>query len=397
MVSCISILGSTGSIGRQTLDIVKHLNLSVAALTAGTSVERMAQQCRKYRPALAVMATEAAAAELQQKIADLPTRIAWGEEGLIEAATIPEADCVITAVVGMVGLKPTLAAIRAGKRIGLANKETLVCAGELVMAEAKKYDVEICALACHGNPIHPNKDLAAMYDKDIRNGILMAEKLGVHQINTFSGCPGDSEESKYPNWVTCSWPEDYLAIKKWQWEEKLIPYWTDLVKFAKEHGVDKIAFELHPGFCVYNTSTMLEIREAVGPELGANLDPSHLWWQGMDPVMVIRKLGEAGAIFHFHAKDTKIDEANTAKIGVLDTQEYGDILNRSWVFRTVGYGHSKEVWNNIISTLKAVGYDGAISIEHEDGLMSPKEGLEKAVALLKEAIIYETAGEMWWV
>ncbi|MBQ7769258.1 MAG: 1-deoxy-D-xylulose-5-phosphate reductoisomerase [Oscillospiraceae bacterium] len=143
MMQCISILGSTGSIGRQTLDIVDNLNIPVAALTAGTSVERMAQQCRKYRPALAVMATEAAAAELRQEISDLPTRIAWGEEGLIEAATIPEADCVITAVVGMVGLKPTLAAIRAGKRIGLANKETLVCAGELVMAEAKRCGTEI--------------------------------------------------------------------------------------------------------------------------------------------------------------------------------------------------------------------------------------------------------------
>ena len=143
MMQCISILGSTGSIGRQTLDIVDNLSIPVAALTAGTSVERMAQQCRKYRPALAVMATEVAAAELQKEIADLPICIAWGEEGLIEAATIPEADCVITAVVGMVGLKPTLAAIRAGKRIGLANKETLVCAGELVMAEAKRCGTEI--------------------------------------------------------------------------------------------------------------------------------------------------------------------------------------------------------------------------------------------------------------
>ena len=143
MMQCISILGSTGSIGRQTLDIVDNLNIPVAALTAGTSVQRMAEQCRKYRPALAVMATEEAAAELQAEIADLPVRVAWGEKGLIEAATIPEADCVITAVVGMVGLKPTLAAIRAGKRIGLANKETLVCAGELVMAEAKRCGTEI--------------------------------------------------------------------------------------------------------------------------------------------------------------------------------------------------------------------------------------------------------------
>ena len=143
MVQCVSILGSTGSIGRQTLDIIDNLHIPVAALTAGSSVERMAEQCRKYRPALAVMATEEAAAQLQKEIADLPIRVSWGEEGLIEAATIENADCVITAVVGMVGLKPTLAAIRAGKRIGLANKETLVCAGELVMAEAKACGAEI--------------------------------------------------------------------------------------------------------------------------------------------------------------------------------------------------------------------------------------------------------------
>ena len=143
MVKCVSILGSTGSIGRQSLDIIEHLGLPVAALTAGTNVERMAQQCRKYRPRLAVMATQEAAEKLQVALSDRDIRVAWGEDGLIEAAVIPEADCVITAVVGMVGLKPTLAAIRQGKRIGLANKETLVCAGELVMAEAKKYCTEI--------------------------------------------------------------------------------------------------------------------------------------------------------------------------------------------------------------------------------------------------------------
>ena len=144
MMKCISILGSTGSIGRQSLDIISRLDgVKVAALTAGTGVERMAQQCREFLPELAVMATEAAAEELKNLIGDLPIRVSYGEEGLIEAATLPEVDCVITAVVGMVGLKPTLAAIRARKRIGLANKETLVCAGELVMAEAKKYGVEI--------------------------------------------------------------------------------------------------------------------------------------------------------------------------------------------------------------------------------------------------------------
>ena len=144
MVKCVSILGSTGSIGRQSLDIISRLpDVKVAALTAGTSVERMAQQCRQFLPELAVMATAESAAALAEEIKDLPTRVSWGEEGLIEAASLESADCVITAVVGMVGLKPTLAAIRARKRIGLANKETLVCAGEIVMAEAEKYGVEI--------------------------------------------------------------------------------------------------------------------------------------------------------------------------------------------------------------------------------------------------------------
>ena len=144
MMKCVSILGSTGSIGRQSLDIISNLpDIRVAALTAGTSVERMAEQCRQFRPQLAVMATQEAADALAKEISDLPVKISYGESGLIEAATIAEADCVITAVVGMVGLKPTLAAIRAGKRIGLANKETMVCAGELVMAEAKTHNVEI--------------------------------------------------------------------------------------------------------------------------------------------------------------------------------------------------------------------------------------------------------------
>ena len=143
MVKNVVILGSTGSIGRQSLDVISRMNISVTALTAGTSVERMAEQCRQFRPELAVMATEEAAAALKNEICGLPTRVSWGEDGLIEAATMESADCVITAVVGMLGLKPTLAAIRAGKRIGLANKETLVCAGELVMAEAEKFGTEI--------------------------------------------------------------------------------------------------------------------------------------------------------------------------------------------------------------------------------------------------------------
>ena len=258
----------------------------------------------------------------------------------------------------------------------------------------KKNNIEIAAISCHGNPLHPNKETAERFHNQFINAILAAEALGVDTIIGFSGCPGDCDESKNPNWVTCAWPEDYLQILNWQWEEKIIPYWKKTAAFAKEHGIKKIAFEMHPGFAVYNPETLLKLRAAVGDIIGANFDPSHLFWQGIDPVCAIKAL--KGAIYHFHAKDTRIDAQNCAVNGVLDTKNYGDILERSWVFRTVGYGHGAEVWNDIISTLKSVGYDGVISIEHEDGLMSPKEGLEKAVKFLKNTLIYESAGEMWW-
>ncbi len=258
-----------------------------------------------------------------------------------------------------------------------------------------KYNLEISALSCHANPVHPNKAIAADFDKAIRDTILLAEKLGISRINTFSGCPGDFEGAKFPNWVTCPWPNDFTEILEWQWNEVLIPYWKDLVNFSKAHGVDKIGLEMHPGFCVYNTETLLKLRAAVGDEIGANFDPSHLIWQGMDPIAVIRKLGPA--IFHFHAKDTKIDKYNTAINGVLDTKTYTDEINRSWIFRAIGYGNDEAYWKDIVSNLRLVGYDYAISIEHEDSLMSQNEGLKKAVALLNNVLITESVGKAWWV
>ena len=260
----------------------------------------------------------------------------------------------------------------------------------------EKYNIKISALACHGNPVHPNKQIAKTFHDEFVDAMKLASALGVDTVITFSGCPGDCEESKNPNWVTCAWPNEYGEILEWQWNEVLIPYWKETAKLAASLGIKKIAFEMHPGFCVYNPETLLRLRAAVGDIIGANFDPSHLFWQGIDPCEAIKVLG-GDAIHHFHAKDTKIDEANTKVNGVLDTKSYGDVLHRSWVFRTVGYGHGAEVWNNIISALKAVGYDGAISIEHEDGLMSAKEGLEKAVSFLKKVLIYENPADMWWV
>ena len=187
--------------------------------------------------------------------------------------------------------------------------------------------------------------------------------------------------------MTCPWPDDYLRILEYQWNDVLIPYWKEAVRFANEHKVTKIALEMHPGFCVYNPETLLKLRAAVGETIGANFDPSHLIWQGIDPVSAIRAL--EGAIYHVHAKDTKIDKYNTAKFGVLDTKHYGDEIHRSWVFRTVGYGNGLQYWRDMISNLRLVGYDKVMSIEHEDSLMSIDEGLEKAVAFLKESMIKE--------
>ncbi|MBE5782232.1 MAG: sugar phosphate isomerase/epimerase [Clostridiales bacterium] len=258
----------------------------------------------------------------------------------------------------------------------------------------KKYDLTISALSTHGNAVHPKVEVAKAYHDDFVNAVLLAEKLGVDRIVTFSGCPGGSPVDQQPNWVTCAWPPEYQEILEYQWNEVLIPYWKKTAAFAAEHGIKKIAFEMHPGFCVYNPETMLKIRAAVGDILGANFDPSHLFWQGIDPVRAIRELGDA--IHFFHAKDTAIDEANVAVNGVLDSKHFSDVKNRAWVFRTIGYGHDTKVWKDMMSALRIVGYDGPISIEHEDGLMSGEEGLSKAISFLKDVLIYEAPGEMYW-
>lgn len=276
-------------------------------------------------------------------------------------------------------------------------EEFLANPGKITKLKAliKKYDMEISAFSCHGNPIHPQKEIAGSFDKDFRNTVLLAEKMDIDTVITFSGCPGDSPGSKYPNWVTCPWPDDYGKILEFQWNDVLIPYWKEAVSFANNHGIFKIALEMHPGFCVYNPESLLKLREAVGDSIGSNFDPSHLFWQGIDPVMAIREL--KNCIFHFHAKDCKINESTTPINGVLDTKNYKDEFNRSWVFRTIGYGHDYQTWKDIFSALITIGYDGAISIEHEDSLMSTDEGLKKAIKFLKETLIFEAAGETWWV
>jgi sugar phosphate isomerase/epimerase len=252
----------------------------------------------------------------------------------------------------------------------------------------------ISALSCHGNPLHPNSS-RARHDAEVsRKTILLAEKLGVPVVVDFSGCPGDSPNATAPNWVTCPWPPDYLQILDWQWSEVVAPYWTERAKFAADHGV-KIAIEMHPGFVVYSPETLLKLRSIAGPNLGCNFDPSHLFWQNIDPIVAIRLLGDA--IFHVHAKDTQFYPVNLPLTGVLDTNPYTDERNRAWIFRTCGYGHGAEWWKEFVSTLRMFDYDYVLSIEHEDSLLSAEEGLTKAAAFLNNLIIREQPGAAWWV
>jgi sugar phosphate isomerase/epimerase len=252
----------------------------------------------------------------------------------------------------------------------------------------------ISALSCHGNPLHPNPAVAKANREISQKTVRLAEKLGVSVVIDFSGCPGDSDKAKYPNWVATPWPPEYLDVLAWQWDKKVAPYWIKHAAFAKDHGV-KVAIEMHPGFVVYSPETMLKLRAIAGNVVGCNYDPSHMFWQGIDPFKAIRVLSDS--IFHVHAKDAQIYDYNLPKSGVLDTKRYTDERNRAWIFRSVGYGHSTGWWKEFASTLRMYGYDYVLSIEHEDTLLSPGEGLAKAAALLHQIVIKDKPTAPWWV
>ena len=256
------------------------------------------------------------------------------------------------------------------------------------------HGVSISALSCHGNPLHPDPAQAKVAQEVNRRTILLAEALGVSVVVDFSGCPGDSAGAKSPNWVTCPWPPEYLEVLEWQWSEVVAPYWIERAALAAQHGV-RIAIEMHPGFVVYSPETLLRLRDVAGPSIGCNYDPSHMFWQGIDPIGAIRILEDS--IFHVHAKDTQLYPANLVRTGVLDTKPYTDERNRGWIFSTCGYGHGAEWWKEFVSTLRMFRYDGVLSIEHEDSLLSPEEGLTKAVQFLNEVVMQEEPGKPWWV
>jgi sugar phosphate isomerase/epimerase len=284
-----------------------------------------------------------------------------------------------------------------GNYVGDAHCKLSMLEDAAAIAEFQKLladqGASISALSCHGNPLHPDKARAQQARDVSRKTILLAEKLKVPIVVDFSGCPGDSPSAKAPNWVTCPWPPDYPQVLDWQWNEVVTPYWVEHAQFAANHGV-KIAVEMHPGFVVYNPETMLRLRSIAGSNVGCNFDPSHLFWQHIDPIGAIRVL--ADSVFHVHAKDTQLYPVNLQRTGVLDTKPYTEERDRAWIFRTCGYGHGAEWWSELISTLRMFGYDYVLSIEHEDSLLSPAEGLTKAATLLNSLVIREQPAAAWW-
>ncbi len=257
------------------------------------------------------------------------------------------------------------------------------------------HGLELSALSCHCNALHPNAAYAERAQEVYRKTVLAAEALGAEQICLFAGCPGTPDGGEYPNWVSTGWPSYFAELLDWQWEERIVPFWKEHAAFAAEHNV-RLAFEMHPGDCVYNLATLLRLREACGDNVGANFDPSHLWWQLSDPLVVVRELGDRGMLYHVHAKDTYIDVDRAARDGVLATLPHED-PNRSWRFATVGYGHDATFWKQLAATLRVVGYEGVVSIEHEDPLAPVMEGLERTVALLRDALWGEPSASLAWL
>ncbi len=258
-----------------------------------------------------------------------------------------------------------------------------------------EYGLRVSALATHNNPLHPDADRADEADRELREAIELADQLDVDVVTCFSGLPAGAPEDSTPNWITAPWPTEHAEAHEYQWDEVAIPYWRDLAEHADAHGVD-VAIEMHPNMLVYEPTGMLALREATNDRIGANFDPSHLYWQGIDVTEAIRFLGDHDAIHHVHAKDTKVYDANARVKGVLDTDPYTAETGRSWLFRSIGYGHDEGHWKDVVSTLRMVGYEGALSIEHEDSLTSSREGLEKAVDVLHRAVFETQPGDAYW-
>ena len=253
---------------------------------------------------------------------------------------------------------------------------------ENFLAKIRDRGLEIEALNCSGNQLAPG-ERGGSNDQVVRKTMKLAKLIDIHRIVMMSGLPGGPGDQN-ANWVTTAWPPEVHGILRYQWEAVAIPYWRDLVKYASENGIERICVEQHAHQLVYNTETFLKLRDAVGEIVGVNFDPSHALWMGGDPLRIIRQL--QGAIYHVHAKDTRVDPHNSEINTLLETKPNERVAERSWNYVTLGYGHAETWWRDFVIQLKQNGYDDVLSIEHEDYNLSPVEGVSKSIELLKKVI-----------
>ncbi|HYU19857.1 MAG TPA: sugar phosphate isomerase/epimerase [Chloroflexota bacterium] len=243
-------------------------------------------------------------------------------------------------------------------------------------------DLTLSALNCSGNPLHPDEAKAASARDVVKRTMALAGELGLDRIVAMSGCPGTPDGSGYSHWVTVRWPPEMIDLLRWQWGERVLPYWREMAAWARQHGVTRICLELHPGMAVFNPATLDRLRAGVGEIVGANLDPSHFFWQGIDPIAAARALGRA--VYHTHAKDTRIDRRATSVNGVLNAQWPGPEGDVAWTFATMGYGHGELFWKQFYYTLRQIGYDDILSIEYEDEGVGAEESIRKSAAFLRQ-------------
>lgn len=253
---------------------------------------------------------------------------------------------------------------------------------EAFTARIRDHGLEISALNCSGNPLAPGARGAA-HDRVVRNTLNLARLLDVRRVVLMSGLPGGPGDQN-ANWITTAWPPEGLEILRYQWEEVALPYWRDLVKQAHETGVTKLCVEQHAHQLVYNTETLLRLRDAVGETVGVNVDPSHALWMGGDPLRAIPHL--RGVIYHVHAKDTRIEPANRELNTLLETKSNERVAERSWNYATLGHGQSPTWWREFVIQLRRNGYDDVLSIEHEDYGLPPLVGIRKSIDLLRDII-----------
>jgi sugar phosphate isomerase/epimerase len=278
--------------------------------------------------------------------------------------------------------------------VGLTELAGNEAATQLLRDDLASAGLELSALSCHGNPLHPNPAYASRAREVITNSIRLAAALNVPAVNLFSGCPGTPDGGDYPNWVVHPWPQYFGDLLDWQWTEHVIPYWSELAAFAAQHQVG-LAIEMHPSNVVYNTDTLLRLRANCGTAIGANFDPSHLWWQGINPITSLRAIATAGGLLNIHVKDTALDHDQISRTGVIAVPETGQ--QAPWRFTTVGHGHDPVFWKSFFDELTTLGYEGVLSVEHEDELAPVEEALVRSLEFIRSCTWRENASGATWL